>query len=242
VNFRAVAVFRKELRDFRRNKLVVATMVFLPLFLLLLQIANVLAIKQGTPENVVRGTLGGAGLAFFLVPLILPTVIAAYAVVGEREQGTLEPVLTTPVLERELLIGKALAAVVPSVLISYALYLSYRIVVQAAAAPVVVKLESRPAWVVADILFTPLLATFSIWVVLAISVRSNDVRVAQQLSGLAMIPMIGVIALFTFQVVTPSVRVALLGALGLLVIDSLAWRVVVRLFDRERLLTRFGST
>ena len=239
---RTAAVFRKELRDYRRNKMVVASMVFLPLFLLLLQIANVLAIKQGTPENVVRGTLGGVSLAFFLVPLILPTVIAAYAVVGEREQGTLEPVLTTPVLERELLIGKALAAVVPSVLISYALYLTYRIIVAAAAAPVVLKLVSRPAWVVADILFTPLLATFSIWVVLAISVRSNDVRVAQQLSGLAMIPMVGVIALFTFQVVSPSVGVALLGALGLLILDSLAWRVVAKLFDRERLLTRFGST
>jgi len=242
VTSRTAAVFRKELRDYRRNKMVVASMVFLPLFLLLLQIANVLAIKQGTPENVVRGTLGGVSLAFFLVPLILPTVIAAYAVVGEREQGTLEPVLTTPVLERELLIGKALAAVVPSVLISYALYLTYRIIVAAAAAPVVLKLVSRPAWVVADILFTPLLATFSIWVVLAISVRSNDVRVAQQLSGLAMIPMVGVIALFTFQVVSPSVGVALLGALGLLILDSLAWRVVAKLFDRERLLTRFGST
>ena len=238
---RTAAVFRKELRDFRRNKFVVATMFFLPLFLLLIPIANVLAIKAGTAENVVRNTLGGANLAFFLVPLILPTVIAAYAVIGEREQGTLEPVLTTPVLERELLNGKALAAVVPSVLISYLLYLIYRIVVATAAAPVVTKLANEPSWVVAVVLFAPLLASFSIWVGLAISVRSSDVRVAQQLSGLAMLPMIGVTALFTFQVVTPSVAVALIGAAGLAAVDLGAWRVVSAVFDRERLLTRYGS-
>jgi ABC-type Na+ efflux pump permease subunit len=37
----------------------------------------------------------------------VPTFVAACAVVGERQQGTLEPVLTTPIRREELLLGKA---------------------------------------------------------------------------------------------------------------------------------------
>ncbi len=41
-------------------------------------------------------------------------MVAAYAVVGERQQGTLEPVLTTPVRREEFLLGRALASFVVS--------------------------------------------------------------------------------------------------------------------------------
>ncbi len=42
--------------------------------------------------------------------------------------------------------------------------------------------------VIAQLLLTPLLAGWSIWVGIAISTRSSDVRVAQQLSLLADLP------------------------------------------------------
>jgi ABC-type Na+ efflux pump permease subunit len=177
-----------------------------------------------------------------LVPLVLPTVMAGYAVIGEREQGTLESVLTTPVLAKELLLGKALAAVVPSVAISYALALTFALLARAVATPVVVHLVWQPSQLAAILLFAPLTSTFSIWVGLAVSVRVNDIRVAQQLSFLAMLPMLGLIALFTFRVISPSVTVALAGAAILIVIDRFAWRLVSAVFDRERLLTRYGRS
>ena len=234
------AVVRKELRDFRRNKLVVGTMVFLPIVLILIPIANVIGVKASMPFAAVKNIVGGATLTFFLVPLILPTVIAGYSVVGEREQGTLEPVLTTPVTREELLIGKALSAVLPSVAIAYLLFAIFVIAVRAYAVPTVVHLVWQPYQFVAAILFAPLLSAFSIWVGLAISARSSDVRVAQQLSAMSMLPMIGVITLFTFRVISPSVTVAVIGAIALLALDLAAWRVVSAMFDRERLLTRYG--
>jgi len=238
---RVRAVFRKELREYRRNKLVVGTMAVLPIVFIVLPLAGVLALDEETPSQAITAAVGSAGLAFFLMPLILPTIVAGYGVVGERDQGTLEPVLTTPVRREELLIGKALAAVVPSVLIAYALFALYVIVVRLVAIPEVVTLVWRPAQMVAVALFTPLLATFSIWIGLAISARSNDVRAAQQLAALAMLPMVGVLWLFTFRVITPTVNVAVTGALVLVALDIGAWRIVSRLFDRERLLTRYGS-
>jgi hypothetical protein len=32
-----------------------------------------------------------------VIPVMMPSVVSAYSVVGEREQGTLEPVLITPI-------------------------------------------------------------------------------------------------------------------------------------------------
>ena len=57
------------------------------------------------------------------IPALVPSFVAAYSVVGEREQGTLEPVLTTPIRREELLLlGKALGALLPSLAVAYVVY------------------------------------------------------------------------------------------------------------------------
>ncbi|MFX1607191.1 MAG: ABC transporter permease [Promethearchaeota archaeon] len=50
-----------------------------------------------------------------LVAIIPASLIAANALVGEREQNTLEPLLCTPLTDRELLIGKVLSSFIPSI-------------------------------------------------------------------------------------------------------------------------------
>lgn len=64
---------------------------------------------------------------FFLAPMsasmlamfsIIPaTMISANALVGEREQNTMEPLLCTPLTDRELLWGKTLSSFIPSMLL-----------------------------------------------------------------------------------------------------------------------------
>ena len=88
-----------------------------------------------------------------------------------------------------------------------------------------------------QLLFTPLLAGWSIWVGIAVSARSTDVRVAQQLSVLASLPLLAILALMSFNVITPSTGLAVGLAAALLTVDLLAWRAVAAMFDRERLIT-----
>jgi ABC-type Na+ efflux pump permease subunit len=164
-------------------------------------------------------------------------VIAAYSVVGERDQGTLEPVLTAPIRASELLLGKAAAAFLPSVLIAYAIYSVVLIGVRFGAAHVVSTVVFHPPELLAQLLFTPLLALWSIWVGIGISTRASDVRVAQQLATVASLPLLGFTSLLSFQLLKPSVSLAIGLALALLVADIAAWRIVSRLFDRERLVT-----
>ena len=88
-----------------------------------------------------------------------------------------------------------------------------------------------------QLLFTPLVAGWSIWAGIAISTRMSDVRAAQQLSVLASLPPVAIVALMSFNVITPSLGLALGLAAALLVIDGMAWRVVAAMFDRERLVS-----
>src|SRR5580698_5059578 len=179
---------------------------------------------------------------FLITPIVIPPVIAAYSVVGERDQGTLEPVLTTPVRASELLLGKAAAAFLPSVGIAYAIYAVVLISVRAGAAHVVSGVVFHPPELLAQILFTPLLALWSIWVGIGISTRASDVRVAQQLATIAGLPLLAFTSLISFQLLTPSVPLAIGLAVGLLAADIAAWRVVSGLFDPERLVTGHRRT
>ena len=167
----------------------------------------------------------------------MPATLAAYSVVGERQQGTLEPVLATPIRREEFLLGKALASFVPSVAISYAVYAFFLALVEIFAQPGIAPALLRGSDLLAQLVFTPLLAGWSIWVGIAISTRSNEVRVAQQLGILANLPSVVVTSLIAFNVIHPSLVLALGAAVLLLVLNQLGWRLTSALFDRERLIT-----
>ena len=234
---RIVSVLHKEVREFRRNRFVIVTMAVLPLFFLITPLLTIFKIPADATGTQVKAAVGTISLLLLIIPIALPPVIAAYSVVGERDQGTLEPVLTTPVTPSELLLGKAAAAFLPSVGMAYAIYFVVLIIVRLGAAQVVTDVVWHAPQVLAQLLFIPLLALWAIWVGIGISTRASDVRVAQQLATLAGLPLLGVAALFTFQVINPSVPLAVGLALALLVVDLAAWRAVSRLFDSERLVT-----
>jgi ABC-type transport system involved in multi-copper enzyme maturation permease subunit len=231
---RVRAIFRKELQEYRRNRAIVITMAVVPLIFLiepLIQIFNLPASSAGT-------LLDKQPLLYMLgIPALTPALIAAAAVVGERQQGTLEPVLTTPIRREELILGKGLAVLAPALIVSYAVFGIAVASIELFAQPPVASAVLRGPELLAQVVFTPLLATWSIWVGMAISARSSDFRVAQQLSTLASLPAVIVSALVAFGVIHATLGLALgLGVL-LLVLDRLGWRVVSALFDRERLIT-----
>jgi ABC-type Na+ efflux pump permease subunit len=231
------SVVRKELRDFRRNRFLVGTMGFLPVVFLISPMITLLRIPASAPASLVDRSVGVTSLLLFVVPAVIPPIMAAYSVIGERDQGTLEPFLTTPIRREELLLAKALAVFVPSVTVAYGIYFAFALAVRFGAAHVVWAAVWHAPQMLAQLAFTPLIAVWAIWVGIAMSVRARDVRVAQQLATLGSLPVIGITTLITFQVITPSVALAVGIAAALVVLDTAAWRFVSRLFDRERLVT-----
>jgi hypothetical protein len=134
------------------------------------------------------------------------------------------------------LIGKALAAFVPTLVIAYAVFGIFLGAAALFANPVIDSAIYAGTHVLVQLVFTPLLAGWAIWVGIAVSARSADVRAAQQLSVLGGVPPLVILALMSLNVITVSTALALGLAAALLAVDLLAWRVVATMFDRERLV------
>ena len=186
------AIFHKELRDYRRNRSIVWGMALMSLMYFVITFLLILSQPATDPQI-------GAPLFFMLfIPTIIPAAVAGASVVGEREQGTLEPVLTTPIRSEEFLLGKALAVLVPTLVISYGVVVLILVCVALFAHPGVASAVARSSGMLLLLLFTPLLAGWSIWVGIAISARSRDVRAAQQLGTVASLLPIAVLGVLSW--------------------------------------------
>ena len=230
---RVHAIFTKEVREYRRNIAVVVTMAVLPLIFILPPLLGILELSDAGSSSL----LSGDPLAYMLgIPAIVPAVIAGYSVVGERQQGTLEPLLTTPIRREEFLLAKALAALIPVVVISYVVFLVFVGCVELFAQPAVRAAAFNGPELLAQLLFTPLIAGWSIWLGIAISTRSSEIRVAQQLGILAALPTVAITSLIAYSVIPISPGLVIGFAVVLLGLDRIGWRIVSAMFDRERLI------
>jgi ABC-type Na+ efflux pump permease subunit len=231
---RVRAIFGKELREYRHNGNIIVAMVIFPLIFLIQPLLTVMT----------EATSAAAGLAhehvllyLLAIPALVPAALASYSVVGERQQGTLEPVLATPIRREEFLLGKALAAFLPSLAISYGVVAVFLGCVELFAHPGIAPALLRGPDLLVQLLFTPLLAAWSIWVGIAISARSSDVRVAGQLCLLASLPSVAVTTLLALDVLHATLALAIAAGVILVVLDGLGWRMTSAAFDRERLIT-----
>jgi ABC-type Na+ efflux pump permease subunit len=232
---RVGAILRKELRDYRRNRFVLITMATTPVLFIVLPVIQLIA--ANVTGKAVDTRIGLSLIYMLVIPVTMPSVMSAYSVVGEREQGTLEPILITPIRREEFLIGKALAVFLPTLMIAYTVFGIVLAATSLFAHHAIVSAIYAGTHVLVQLLFTPLLAGWAIWIGIAVSARSTDVRAAQQLSVLGSVPPLALVALMSLNVITASTALALGLAAALLAFDLLAWRLVGATFDRERLIT-----
>jgi ABC-2 type transport system permease protein len=170
----------------------------------------------------------------------LTSIIASFSIVGEKQSRTLEPLLATPVTTGELLMAKALSALIPSVLATWFAALVFVIGLNfIAISPLVVQAVISPGWIIALIFVTPLLGLSTVALTMAVSSRATDPRSAQQISVLMIIP---VMLLFFGQItgfLILSPLVALLGVVILAGVSAFTVWLAARVFQRESILTRW---
>jgi ABC-type transport system involved in multi-copper enzyme maturation permease subunit len=116
------AVVTKELRDYRRNRFIATTMEIMPILFMIAPMVTIFSLPADAPSTKLNSAVGVSLLYLTLIPALVPAVVSSYTIVGEREQGTLEPVLTTPLRREELFYSKALATFLPTLAISYVMY------------------------------------------------------------------------------------------------------------------------
>jgi ABC-2 type transport system permease protein len=175
-----------------------------------------------------------------LIPLIVPSIIASFSIIGEKLARTLEPVLATPVTTGELLFGKCLAAGIPAVIITWicgAMFVTGLSLVTVSRRVFIAVVS--PGWLILLILCVPLIVMIAVTAMVAISSRVNDPRTAQQISAVAVIPVLTIFfgQLAGVLIVSPLFALVAAGILAVLALASIS--LATRLFQREVILTRW---
>lgn len=231
------ALIRKELREYRHHRMIVLTATVLPIAFLILPIANLALFNSETSIGGVNLAVGQAMFCFFLAPVIIPATMAAYAVIGERDQGTLEPLLTLPLSDSQFLAGKVIAIVVPTVAASFAIYAFYMAFVLVAVHGEVRGPILDWTWTFGFGLLAPALATFSTLLGMAFSARAKDIRIAEHLSGLILLPAMLPVMLVVTRAIPANVITWLVFVAIVATLDVLLWGLALRAFDREKAIT-----
>jgi len=175
----------------------------------------------------------------FIIPTMLPVYIAAYSIIGEKQTKTLEPLLATPISTWELLVGKSVVATAPAVVLTWMSYIVTLVGLRLIASPTVFLYSVRSVWILAMLLFSPLLAFLSVLCGVIISSRINDPRTAQQITGVLVVPIMGVSMAVLAGWVFVSLQVVLYATMVTAVLDLLVLYFAVKLFQRETILTRW---
>jgi ABC-2 type transport system permease protein len=236
----------KELSIFRKKKSIFYSVIIFPLFvsIVLPYLIHFILIQSGeiTPD-ILAGllTIINAFAFFFIIgAATLPTAIASYSIVGEKQEQSLEPLLATPATDGEILLGKSIGALLPPLvaiwvgavvfmgLMDYYLFglLGYLYFPNAVMGVIM-------------LLLVPLSAITAVEMSVIVSARVNDVRTAQQLGSLIVIPFALIYVLGEINAFPLTVPYLLILAVVLMVVDVGLYYLAVATFQREEILTRW---
>jgi len=187
--------------------------------------------------------MAAAMLAMFCV--IPATMISANALVGEREQNTLEPLLCTPLTDRELLWGKTLSSVlicgailVVSILVST---IGIAAILLGAGKQLIIFPDLPGLFMLAVVAPIILFAVVSLMII--ISGRVQRVYEAYQLSGaiimIFIIPMMAPIASIQSGTVELSAiwMWNIISFLVAVVLAVITWAVAFKQFNRDKMIS-----
>jgi len=256
----ALKIFRKEIREVIKNR-----SIWLPMFILSFMFSVALpAILTLSVESIVKDPDTAGFLAKFfvsstniyesmlqfmikqfiifllLIPAMLPSLIAPASIVLEKESNTLEPLIATPIKTGELLLGKTLTSMIPSLVISTTNFILVTIVVDIFA---YIKLSIIPLptweWVIAAFILSPIISFIITMISIIVSSKSTDIRSAQGIGAVVILPIYGIIGLQIAGFFMLNIKYLLVGCLVLIAICPLIFKLATKVFDRENILTKW---
>jgi ABC-2 type transport system permease protein len=197
--------------------------------------------RSSIPADQLPKTLNAFLFFFMIYTGALPATLASYSMVGEKVERSLEPLLATPASDGEILLGKALAALVPPLVVMWAGMITLMTLCDVNTRATLGYLYF-PNWMAAVTVFAvaPLLGSIAVAFSVLMSARVSEVRTAQQLGALTAIPgvvlYIGLITgAFTLDLASLAVLCGVLAAVDIGL--ALAARAT---FHREEILTRWA--
>jgi ABC-2 type transport system permease protein len=244
-------VTKKDLSVFKKNKYVLYSLIAMPIIMgVVLPVIFIFALNteigsatltHAQVSAAVNQIVSLATMYFVLIPAILPSIIASYSFVGEKIEKSLEPLLATPTTDGELLLGKSLAAFIPCMAVTYigAAISAIIIDVWSITTPQVgTFLIPNPYWLLVIGAIAPLACIMSVEANIIVSSKVNDIRAAQQLGGLVVLPLVFVV-IFASTSASISTLLAIGVSAALAIADIALFYLSKATFQREEILTKW---
>ncbi|WKZ35334.1 MAG: stage II sporulation protein M [Anaerolineales bacterium] len=170
-------------------------------------------------------------IGFF--PITVSLVVALESFVGEKERGTIEPLLSAPLDDWQLYFGKLLVGVATPLVASYISIAIYMVMISRQG------LAMPPLSVMVQlILLTTAHATLMVSAAIVISVQSTSVKAANLLASFIVIPVAILMQGEAVMLFWGNEQVLWLAIAGVMIIALLLIRVGIAHFQREYLLGR----
>jgi ABC-2 type transport system permease protein len=238
---KAWTVASKDFKTFTKKKSILYSIIYFELVVSigLPLLISFIARKPGAVA-LLPNFMNAFSFWFVIGASLLPVGIASYSLIGEKVQKSLEPLLATPTTDEEILVGKSIAAFLTAIGSNYIGSVIFTVLADVFTYNKLAYLY-YPNWDIAIILFllAPLACILGVGYNILISSRANDVRAAQQLGTLIILPFGAVYFLSEIQVLTLTTTNLLIMAAVLAVIDVIVSYLVKATFQREEILTKW---
>jgi ABC-2 type transport system permease protein len=241
-------VTMKDLSVFKKKKYILYSLVALP-FIVGLAVPSISlyslqsqASRINRPQLLASAKLlvNVSSAYFVVIAAVLPTIIASYSFLGEKLEKSMEPLLATPITDSELLFGKSLAAFIPCMGATYIGTAIFAAIVDVwSYGNVGSYLLPNAYWAILVVGVTPLTCLLSVEANVIISSRVNDIRAAQQIGTLVILPVILFMILVSTNTSVPNTLMALITSGGLTIADIALFFMTEATFKREEILTKW---
>lgn len=237
----SMVITRREVRDsFRDWRIVVPIFILTLFFPTLANFASRLFINYFESQGADGAELIEAFLPLMpmlvgFFPVSISLVIALETFVGEKERRSLEPLLSTPLSNTELYLGKVLAAMIPPLAAAYlgiGIYIGQLILGEQQWRP-------DPVIILLIVTLTTVQALVMVTGAVVVSSQTTSTRAANLLASAIILPMSFLVMGESVIIIQPHQRYVLwYVAAGLLIVAALLMRTGAGIFNREELLGR----
>jgi ABC-type Na+ efflux pump permease subunit len=236
--WKAWLVAGKDFSTFRRKKNIFFSIVLLPIAA---AIGTSLVIQYARIQvTTLPSLLSSFSFLFVVVSAALPTAVASYSLVGEKLEGSLEPLLATPTTDGEILLGKGLAVfLLPMV----GIYLGAVVFMALIDAQTYANLGyfyfPNANMGVILLIASPLSAMLSVELNVIISGKTSDVRAAQHLGALVVLPFVGIFIASQLGMMSLNIITLIYMSAVLWAVDMIFFHLTTITFRRDEILTKW---
>jgi len=170
-------------------------------------------------------------IGFF--PLSFTLIVALESFVGEKERGTIEPLLSSPLGDSQLYLGKLLVGITTPLLFSYGSIGLYLLLLSRRT------VEFPSVYMMALILLLTFAhAVLMVSAAIVISVQATTIRAANLLASFVVVPVAFLLQGETVLIFWGDENVLFFAVIGLIILSGLLIRLGLSHFKREYLLGR----